>query len=81
MNLKHCGQCVGSFSIDRNDGRPGPQTRLYGQLRFALQLRRWRGRYEEYGYDGRFDRRRGKPSPKRVRLAPEERTAPPSSVD
>ena len=29
-------------------------------------LRRWRGRYEQSGYDGLFDRRRGKPSPKRV---------------
>ena len=28
--------------------------------------RRWRGRYEQSGYDGLFDRRRGKPSPKRV---------------
>jgi transposase len=31
-------------------------------------LRRWRGRYEQYGYDGLFDRRRGQPSPKRVPL-------------
>ena len=29
-------------------------------------LRRWRGRYEQHGYDGLFDRRRGRPSPKRV---------------
>ena len=29
-------------------------------------MRRWRERYEEYGYDGLFDRRRGQPSPKRV---------------
>jgi hypothetical protein len=27
---------------------------------------RWRERYQEHGYDGLFDRRRGKPSPKRV---------------
>ena len=27
------------------------------------QMRRWRERYEEFGYDGLFDRRRGKPSP------------------
>jgi transposase len=33
------------------------------------QMRRWRERYEEYGYDGLFDRRRGQPSPKRVPLA------------
>ena len=26
-------------------------------------MRRWRERYEEFGYDGLFDRRRGKPSP------------------
>jgi transposase len=31
-------------------------------------MRRWRERYEEHGYDGLFDRRRGKPSPKRVAL-------------
>src|SRR5260370_1012671 len=30
------------------------------------QMRRWRERYEEFGYDGLFDRRQGKPSPKRV---------------
>jgi transposase len=29
-------------------------------------MRRWRERYEEFGYDGLFDRRRGKPSPRRV---------------
>ena len=31
-------------------------------------LRRWRGRYEQSGDEGLFDRRRGKPSPKRVPL-------------
>jgi transposase len=31
-------------------------------------LRCWRQRQEQYGYDGLFDRRRGKPSPKRVPL-------------
>ena len=31
-------------------------------------MRRWRQRYEEHGYDGLFDRRRGKPSPQRVPL-------------
>jgi transposase len=31
-------------------------------------MRRWKGRYEEHGYDGLLDRRRGKPSPKRVPL-------------
>ena len=29
-------------------------------------MRRWKARYDEYGYDGLFDRRRGRPSPKRV---------------
>lgn len=29
-------------------------------------MRRWKGRYEERGYDGLFDRRRQRPSPKRV---------------
>ncbi|MBW2142558.1 MAG: helix-turn-helix domain-containing protein, partial [Deltaproteobacteria bacterium] len=29
-------------------------------------LRRWRQRYEEYGYDGLFDRRSGRPSPRRA---------------
>jgi hypothetical protein len=33
------------------------------------QMRRWRERCEEFGYDGLFDRRRGKPSPKRVPVA------------
>ena len=33
------------------------------------QMRRWRERYEQHGYDGLFDRRRGRPSPKRVPLA------------
>jgi transposase len=36
-------------------------------------MRRWRERYEEFGYDGLFDRRRGKPSPKRVPVAEVER--------
>ena len=31
-------------------------------------LRRWRWRYEQYGYDGLFDRRKRRPSPKRVPL-------------
>ncbi len=30
------------------------------------QMRRWKRRYELYGYDGLYDRRRGKPSPRRV---------------
>ena len=31
-------------------------------------MRRWRWRYEQHGYDGLLDRRRGQPSPKRVAL-------------
>src|SRR5215472_6173584 len=29
-------------------------------------MRRWRERYDEFGYDGLYDRRKGRPSPKRV---------------
>jgi hypothetical protein len=36
-------------------------------------MRRWRERYEEFGFRGLFDRRRGKPSPKRVAMAVVER--------
>ena len=32
------------------------------------QMRRWYQRYQEFGYDGLFDRRLGRPSPKRVAL-------------
>ncbi len=28
-------------------------------------MRRWRERYQEFGYDGLFDKRRGKASPRR----------------
>lgn len=34
----------------------------------ARQMRRWLRRYEENGYDGLFDRRKGKESPRRVPL-------------
>ncbi len=37
------------------------------------QMRRWKQRYEEYGYDGLYDRRRGKPSPRRVPLGTAEK--------
>lgn len=37
------------------------------------QMRRWRERYEQFGVRGLFDRRRGKPSPKRVAAATVER--------
>jgi len=33
------------------------------------QMRRWKDRWKEHGYDGLFDRRRGTPSPKRVAVA------------
>ena len=33
------------------------------------QMRRWKDRWEEHGYEGLFDRRRGTPSPKRVPVA------------
>src|SRR5581483_11503961 len=36
-------------------------------------LRRWRERYEEFGFDGLLDRRRCRPSEKRVPLATVER--------
>lgn len=32
-------------------------------------MRRWKGRYEKHGYDGLFDRRCQRPSPKRVPVA------------
>jgi transposase len=37
------------------------------------QMRRWRERYEEFGFRGLFDRRRGKPSPKKVPLSTVEK--------
>lgn len=37
------------------------------------QMRRWRERHEQFGFRGLFDRRRGKPSPKRVPVAVVER--------
>jgi transposase len=36
-------------------------------------LRRWRERYQEFGYDGLYDRRLGRPSPKRVPVETVER--------
>ncbi len=36
-------------------------------------MRRWRERYEEFGFRGLFDRRRGRPSPKREPVAVVER--------
>ena len=32
-------------------------------------MRRWKRGYEKYGYDGLFDRRRQRPSPRRVPMA------------
>jgi len=37
------------------------------------QMRRWHERYEEFGIRGLYDRRRGKPSPKRVPLGEVEK--------
>jgi len=39
------------------------------------QMRRWKERYEEQGYDGLFDRRKGQPSPKRVPVEMVERVS------
>ena len=36
-------------------------------------MRRWKQRYEEHGYDGLFDRRKKRPSPKRVPLVEVEK--------
>ena len=36
------------------------------------QMRRWHRRYQRWGYDGLWDRRRGRPSPRRVPLAQAE---------
>src|SRR2546425_4131276 len=33
-------------------------------------MRRWRERYQEFGYDGLFDKRRGKTSPRRGSMGP-----------
>lgn len=37
------------------------------------QMRRWHERYQEFGIRGLYDRRRGRPSPKRVALAEVEK--------
>jgi len=37
------------------------------------QMRRWKRRYEEYGYDGLYDRRKKMPSPKRMPLEKAEK--------
>ena len=39
----------------------------------ARSMRRWKERYEEFGYDGLYDRRLKRPSPKRVPLATVEK--------
>jgi transposase len=36
-------------------------------------LRRWRERYQEHGYDGLYDRRKGRPSPKRLPMETAEK--------
>src|ERR1700758_1846125 len=37
------------------------------------QMRRWKRRYEAYGYDGLYDRRKGQPSPRRVPMETAEK--------
>ena len=37
------------------------------------QMRRWHRRYQRWGYDGLWDRRRGRPSPRRVPWVQAER--------
>jgi len=44
----------------------GPAAEILGIS--VRSMRRGRGRYEQYGYAGLFDRRRGRPSSKRVPL-------------
>src|SRR3989442_9532401 len=39
-------------------------------------MRRWRGRYQEFCYDGLFDKRRGKASPRRGSLGPAQAGVP-----
>ncbi len=37
------------------------------------QMRRWKARYDEYGYDGLYDRRKEVPSPKRIPMETAEK--------
>jgi len=37
------------------------------------QMRRWKRRYEAHGYDGLYDRRKGKPSPRKVAMETAEK--------
>jgi len=37
------------------------------------QMRRWKARYDEYGYDGLYDRRKKVPSPKRIPMETAEK--------
>src|SRR5438128_4772481 len=36
-------------------------------------MRRWRERYQEHGYDGLYDRRKRRPSPRRIALKTAEK--------
>ena len=38
-------------------------------------MRRWRTRYQEHGYDGLYDYRKGQPSPKRILVGTLEQAA------
>ena len=52
---------------DRQEDYPVAAAEIIGIS--DRQMRRWRQRYEEFGYDGLFDRRMGRPSTRRVPLA------------
>jgi hypothetical protein len=73
------GACTAGFLHEGRDGAgdasTGSNCASHGQEDHLLAsggdyrpprpaLRRWRERYEELGFRGLFDRRRGKPSPK-----------------
>jgi helix-turn-helix protein len=57
----------------RTDIAPCEETHLAQSAEFIgisdRQMRRWRERYQEFGRDGLYDRRRGKPSRKGLPLA------------
>jgi len=53
-------------------------TYSWGQAAYIIgisdrSMRRWKQRYDEYGYDGLFDRRLQRPSPKRVPMVTVEK--------
>src|SRR6202050_2653728 len=68
---------AGDESTGSNVAGDGQEDQLVASSRDLgisdRHMRRWRERYEEFGFRGLFDRRRGKPSPKRVAVATVER--------